>query len=243
MPALAARPAVFDASAQQRRVLIAKVKLAQKELGLVEDDYRAMLVRVTGRLSAADCSIPELTRMVEEMKSKGFKLKRAAGKSRSVPRPADHPSARKARALWISLHQLGVIDNPSEPALEAFAARQLGVARLQWADQALTYKLVEALKSIATRNGWSQDLARVSPAAAVPTLKRRLCEAILVKLQETGLAGADWSLDQAAFRLLGMEGPLGIDGRTRIGTMFWDIGQIDALAQGLGAKLRQGRGT
>ena len=64
--------------------------------------------------------------------------------------------------------------NRSESALEAFAARQLHVDRLQWADQAQVYKLIEALKAMAERAGWSQDLSGVPAALQVATLKRRL---------------------------------------------------------------------
>lgn len=258
MPALAV-PARF-APNPHRRALLAKVHLGKKELGLHDDDYRAILARVAGRTSAADCTEPELVRVVEEMKAKGFAGKpkpRPAGAVRpgsgqAATKPADHPAARKARALWISLHQLGAIDNPSEQALEAFARRQLGVERLQWADQARVYKLVEALKAIGTRDGWEPDLRGLGPSAVVKVLKLSLCRAILAKLQEKGLAAPDWTLGEAAFRLLGMgEGwpgedcpqqPSAMPGAWRPdhfgGPDFWSIGDIEVLAQGLGRKLR-----
>jgi len=235
MPAAVA--ARFDRGSQHRRALIGKVKIAQKEMALADDDYRGMLLRVTGRMSAADCSEAELTAMVEEMKRQGFKPKKAgsapgpSGRAKGPP-AADHPSARKARALWISLHQLGAIDNPSEAALEAFARRQLRVERLQWANQSQAYKLIEALKAIGERHGWRQDVGRASGAGAVKWLKLRLCEAILAKLQQRDLAAASWSLGEAAFRLLGMKRPAGAD------PAFWDQGAIDTLAAGLAAKLK-----
>ncbi len=226
-PALA-RPASFDAGAAERRALIAKIHVAKKQMQLTDDDYRAMLLRTTGEMSAADCTVAGLRAMVEEMKAKGFQAKPRAGAS--TPRPADHPAARKARALWISLHQLGAIDNPSEQALEAFARRQLKVDRMQWANQALMYKLVEALKAIAKRHGWRQVMEGVTGAAALRALKVRLCEAILVKLKAAGLAGSDWDLETAAFRLLGHSGE-----RSQI---YWELGEIDVVAQGFGRKLR-----
>jgi phage gp16-like protein len=236
MPGIAA-PARF-APDPRRRALLAKVHLGKKELGLADDDYRAMLFRVTDRTSAAELDERQLVAVVEEMKAKGFQAKPAVrpagadrrGRGRGGPRPADHPAARKARALWISLHQLGAIENPSEQALEAFARRQLGVERLQWADQARTFKLIEALKAIAERNGWSQELAGVRPAVSVKVLKLRLCEAILAKLKSKRLAAADWTLETAAARLLG-EAPGG-------GPLFWGIGSLDVVAAGLGRKLR-----
>ena len=46
----------------RRRAMIGKVKIAQKELGLDEDTYRALLSRVVGRSSAADCTEAQLAR-------------------------------------------------------------------------------------------------------------------------------------------------------------------------------------
>lgn len=222
-----ARPAQFDAAAQRRRSLIAKVHIAQKQLGLTEDDYRDILFDVAGRRSAGDCTEGELIKLVKHFESRGFtgKVKPGAAK------PADHPFALKARALWISLHQLGAIDNPSEQALEAFARRQLGVAKLQWADQALAYRMIEGLKGMAERAGWSQDLAKVKPEAKLIALKRRLVDAILAKMKAEGVVPADWDVATAAFR----QGGFTLEG----GPLEWPIADLDALARLFGRKLRE----
>lgn len=167
-----------------RRPALVKVQIARKELGLADDDYRMILTRLTGHSSATDCSDADLGRVLDEFKAKGWAPKVVAGgragarkpQSRKA-RPADHPSAKKARALWLSLWNLGEVRDPSEAALEAFARRQLKVERLQWADQGLTYKLIEALKAMAERAGWSQDLSGVASTEQTRTLKIRLVEA------------------------------------------------------------------
>lgn len=159
-----------------RRAMLAKVHLAKKELGLADDVYRPLLERVTGFTSSSACTDAQLGRVLDEFKRLGWTPRQAGAnpKKDRAPHPtsraADHPSAKKARALWISLHQLGVVRDPSERALEAFAARQLGVERLQWADQGLTYKLIEALKAMAERGGWAQ-------CDSLQELKARLVEA------------------------------------------------------------------
>lgn len=140
--ATAARPAQFDRSTQHRRGMLAKIHIARQQLGLVEDDYRQALFDLTGRTSAAECSDAQLERMIGWLKSKGFKpipmkATGSAGSERAGKTPAMHPMARKARALWISLYHLNVVRNPSEEALERFAARQLGCERLVWARQAV----------------------------------------------------------------------------------------------------------
>jgi len=65
-----------------RRALIAKIKIAQKELGLDDGTYRAVLERVTGKRSCTECSIPELERVVEDLPQRGV-----APKTRGGPPP------------------------------------------------------------------------------------------------------------------------------------------------------------
>jgi phage gp16-like protein len=234
MRATEARRATFDCGDQDRRVMIAKVHVAKKELGLLDDDYRAMLIRVTGKPSSAQCSPAELRALLDEMKAKGFKAKPATGRRGGAAAAADHPVARKARALWVSLHHLGAIANPSEQALEAFARRQLKVAKLQWADQAQGYKLIEALKAIGERNGWSfKSTWNDGRQPSVKVLKVRLVERLQQLLTDAGIAPVSWTLRQLAWHLAGMEreGPV----------PFWSESDLDLLARALGDKLREAR--
>lgn len=173
-----------------RRSMIAKVHLGAKQLGLDEETRRALMERVAGHRSAADCTDRQLGAILDEYKRRGWTPSVIRGGR--PPRPegepvrrqaADHPVARKARALWISLHRLGVVSNPSERALEAFAKRQLKVDRLQWADQGKGYRLIEALKAMAERAGWSQDVGDLEGEEAGQLLQRRLEQL----LEERGL--------------------------------------------------------
>lgn len=168
MSAAAARPLV----AAHRRAMIAKVHLGAKDLGLDEDARRDVLQRVTGHRSSADCTDDQLDAVLAEFKRLGWKSTTPGGKAGA----AKHPVALKARAMWISLWNLGAIRNGSEKALEAFAARQLGVDRLQWADQAKGKSLLEALKKMAEREGWSQDLRLVRPDKHAWSLKARVVQ-------------------------------------------------------------------
>jgi phage gp16-like protein len=142
--------------------MLAKVQIARKELGLDEDTYRAVLERLTGQRSAAGLDDRRLGLVLDEFKAKGWKpalVQGAKATASKSPRrqAASHPVAKKARALWISLHKLGVVENSSEQALEAFAFRQLGVERLDWAKQREGFRLIEALKAMAERAGWDQS--------------------------------------------------------------------------------------
>ena len=179
----------FAAGAAQRGML-AKLHIARKELGLADEDYRAVLARTTGKSSAAGMTIAEMETALAEFARLGWKAAPAArpadpARPRTT-RAADHPSARKARALWISLWQLGVVRNASEAALEAFARRQLGVERMQWADQAKCYRLIEALKAMATRAGWNQAEASPDAAFAAQVLLVRLIHRQCAILRDAG---------------------------------------------------------
>jgi phage gp16-like protein len=217
--------AAAPASSAKRR-LIALVHIAKKDLGLCEDDYRGIILDVAGVASAKDCSEGDLIKLVERFKARGWKPAQPAGRTR--PKPADHKTAAKARALWLSLHALGAIDDPSERALEAFARRQLGCDRLQWANQALAYRLIEALKAMAERNGWSQALDGVKTEARVIVLKRRLVEALMGKLWACGACPAGWNVNRAAHEFAGME----------IELLFATASELDIVAREFGRVLR-----
>lgn len=176
-----------------RNPMLAKVHLGAKELGLDDDTRRDLIARVTGGLrSAKDCSPAQLDAILAEYRRLGWKPSTGkAGPARSPRQAAQSPFAAKARALWISLHQLGVVRDPSERALEAFAARQLKVDRLQWADEGMGYRLIEALKAMAERAGWEQHLEGIKPARQVWTLKARLVNAQRVKLGLGYLVGVN----------------------------------------------------
>lgn len=223
-----AKPARF-APRPHRRAMIAKVHLASKQLGLDEDTYRGTLYEVTGRMSAADCTDGDLAALLKHFEAKGFRARPKGPGRRSA---ADHPAARKARALWLSLHSLGAVDNASEQALEAFARRQLKVAALQWADQGQCYKLIEALKAMAERAGWAQGdyPADTDADARLRILKMRLCDAILVRMKDAGIVPATWRLSDAAWRLCGISAEYGV--------YSWSTEDLDRVARSLGAKLR-----
>lgn len=201
--------------AAERRAKLAKVHIARKSLGLGEDDYRAMLERVTGRRSAKDCDDRQLGDVLGEFarlggKPVGATIRRA---------PAGGAVARKARAMWISLYQLAAIEDGSESALEAFARRQLGVDRLQWADERQGFKLIEALKSIADRHGWDQRVStRLPLAERIRILKDRLVGAQLGALTRAGV---------------GIEGPLAADRRD------WSNRRLESAAAELASCIRE----
>ena len=168
---------------------LTKLQIAKKDLRLHDDDYRAILERVTGLRSAKGMSEADIVLVLDVLKHDHGWVPtvvagaKKAGKAESrKAKPASSPTARKARAMWISLWQLGEVRDRSESALEAFAKRQLKVDRLVWADEQQMFKLIEALKAMAQRAGWDQDLKGYKPEHHLKMLKARLVRAQWKKL-------------------------------------------------------------
>lgn len=228
-PAARAVPARFDRSTQHRRAMLAKINIARHQLGMVEDDYRQLLHATTGQISLKTCDDRQLAQMIAALKSKGFQAlpKGQPGGKKGV---AQHPVALKARALWISLYQLGVVHNPDEAALEAFAKRQTKCEKMVWMNQSQGFALIEALKSMAVKGGWLQHCPATRKALTPAVLQISLCQVILAKLQQLGGVPERWLLNDAAVDLLGIDR----DGHAPFTTELYV-----RLADALGQKLRE----
>ncbi len=95
------------------------INIAKAQLGLHEDDYRAMLVRVTGKASLRAMSERQRIDVVDELKRRGFKIRT---KGKALP-ASFKPYIRLIHALWKSCHRNGAIENGSREALRAFCKR------------------------------------------------------------------------------------------------------------------------
>lgn len=131
-----------------RRADLAKIHLAKKELCMSDEDYAAVISRVSkGRTqSAGELDMFERGKVLAHFKRCGWQPKVARKPNQPYSRPvtADSPEARKARALWLFLHELGEVRDPSERALGHYAKRVLKVDALQWTRK--LWKLIESLK-------------------------------------------------------------------------------------------------
>jgi len=132
---------------------MAIINIARGQLGLEEGDYRALLVRVTGKASLRQMTERQRIDVVEELKRKGFRVRKSG---RTLP-PSVKPYVRLIHALWSSCHRLGVIEDGSRAALRAFCKRfvahgddavAIDPDLLSW-DQATP--IIEALKKMEAR--------------------------------------------------------------------------------------------
>ena len=129
------------------RALLAKIHIAKKYLALTDENYRAILVRITGRSSSAECSERQLEQLLAEFARLGWKP--AAGKGGGSG--YGQPHVRKIYALWKDAGVTGVVGNASKEALRAFVARQTGKSAPEFCSPSDANKVSEALKAMIRR--------------------------------------------------------------------------------------------
>lgn len=139
-----------DTNSQKQR-LIRLIHVARRELGMEEDSYRQVLMSVAGVSSTSKMTLTQLNAVVEHLKKAGFKVRsKVQGKTQS--RPLDQAeTSKKIRALWLMLHQLGAVKDPSERALARYVARITSVDALQWLSAEHASQVIETLKRWALR--------------------------------------------------------------------------------------------
>lgn len=139
------------------------VHVARRELSLTEESYRDILARITGKRTAADLDLEGLGKVIAEFQRLGWhprtRTGHSAGGAGSRLMAADALS-RKIRALWLSLWQLGELEDPSEEALAQFVKRTVEVEALQWLDPRQADQVIKALRGWCERVGFKQPDAK-----------------------------------------------------------------------------------
>jgi hypothetical protein len=146
---------------------LAAIHVARKQLGLDEDTYRALALRVTGKSSAGAMTEGERGRLLEELRKRGFKKASSLGKgSGGVRKKLEGRFAPKLQALWIAAWNLGIVDNRDDRALIAFVKRQTKVDHVRFLHDAEdAAKAIEALKGwMARAGGVDWNVSRFLPA-------------------------------------------------------------------------------
>jgi phage gp16-like protein len=147
----------------ERNRLIKLIHTAKRELQLDEDTYRDVLEATTGKRSAGAMDAAELMKVVERLRGMGFKPQ--AGKAKrgkklspkSTGTPMQTEQISKIRALWITCHQLGVVENRYEQGLNAWVKRMTGIERVDWlVDAADCNRCIEGLKRMKRRGEEAQ---------------------------------------------------------------------------------------
>lgn len=138
----------IEESEANRKRMVAKVKIAQQQLGMEDDAYRDMLQSVTGTRSAAKLKCWELDNVINRLKALGFKPTRP--KRSGARAQADDEQSKLIRSLWLQLYDAGKVRDPDERALVNWAKGQFknthGIEALQWLQSWQKSNLIESLK-------------------------------------------------------------------------------------------------
>jgi len=135
------------AKAETRATLIKIIHVARRELGMDEPTYRAMLLNAGKADSTSKMDVRALQDVLEQAKRAGFKVR--SGKPDRRQDTSD--MGRKARALWLFLHHLGAVRDPSERALATYVRRIAKVDDMHWASGWAMASLIETMKKWAMR--------------------------------------------------------------------------------------------
>jgi phage gp16-like protein len=148
-----------------RRQRIAKIHVAKKDLALVDDTYRAILLRVTGKSSSADCTDAQLDLVLGEFKRLGFEGKKAYAGPKS-----EHAYHRMVYSLWSGLKPY--LTDHSRAALRAFIERQTGLGAVEFLGPEDANNVIEGLKAWLERERNRKAQAVKKTAFVTPKMRR-----------------------------------------------------------------------
>lgn len=149
---------------QTRDREIKLIHVARRELGLDEETYRAMLQNVAGVTSSSSLDWRGRQKVLEHLKTAGFKVKSKAAPAGAAGKPAGDPQYGKILALWSALHTAGAVRVKTEAALRGYILRTTGLADYQFCNSAQVVTVIESLKK------WLARVERTATgdAAAAP---------------------------------------------------------------------------
>lgn len=156
------------AAPDARRNDLAKIHIAKKDLALDDDIYRT-IVRTIGKAesgSSADLAPPGRARVLQHLKSMGWKPRRAKPENGSAKRAtttgeilASDNRVRMIRSIWIQMADAGVIANREESSLRAWVRsttrryhpQRAGYSAPEFLPDWVAARVIEHIKSWARR--------------------------------------------------------------------------------------------
>ncbi|MDN6861037.1 regulatory protein GemA [Pseudomonas sp. CAN2814] len=122
-----------------RNVNLAKIHIAKAQLGLDDDDYRALLGRVAGVRSAKELGPRQVAQVLAEFQRLGWKPE-SKQQGRATPKVPQNRQVvlKKVEALLASASR------PWSYA-DAMAKRMFQRERVEWLDDDQLYRLMQAL--------------------------------------------------------------------------------------------------
>lgn len=134
---------------------LAQIHIAKAQLGLSDEDYRAILARTAGVSSAKQLTNRTVGGVMHELRRLGFTPKPAKKAGRKAPRP---PATRKVVMNKVE----ALLAHAGRPwaYADGMAQRMFQVQRIDWIDDDQLQRLMQALIIDAKRQGrYPDDLA------------------------------------------------------------------------------------
>lgn len=132
----------------RRRAMIGKLHIARQQIGMAEEDYRAMLSRCAdGKTSSTQLTLPQLDKALAKMKRLGF-MPKPAPKAGKRPKPTDERERYMAKVEAL----LADAKRPWDYA-DATAKRMFKIDKAAWLDIAQLRSLMVALEIEVRRHG------------------------------------------------------------------------------------------
>lgn len=131
------------------------IRAAVKAGGLTDDERRALMRRVVGKGSLADCTEREMAAILAALKG-------SAAEARRGWRRSSKAYIRKIYALWAAAGRSGAVARADRDALLAYVQRMTrsdrreGIAdlrQLEWLTYSEAEPIIEGLKAMVTRTG------------------------------------------------------------------------------------------
>lgn len=159
-----------------RTQLIRLIHVARRDLDMADETYRDLVAKLaSGKTSSAQCSVPELERIIAHLKKAGFKVRKPKAAKPAERRPlATDAESSKLRAVWLLLHEIGATQSNTEASLAAYVKRMTGVDDLHFTRGNHKYRAIEGLKAWAARELPSAIDARIGRMVAAGILPRGL---------------------------------------------------------------------
>lgn len=159
MPKAAKKPAPRGANkyrdAEIKKIQIAKRWAVANLPGFDDDSYRDLLQGAGDKDSSTKLDWRGRMAVLKRFEELGWKPAPAKAArpapSRSCRRQADDDQSKMIRGLWIDLHTMGEVSDPSEKALNSFVKRMTRIADLHWCKDGHKYTVIEALKDMRAR--------------------------------------------------------------------------------------------
>lgn len=112
-----------------------QIKAAQVKLGMDQETYQALLLRITGKTSSTALNKTQINAVLEEFKRLGWK-----------PGNKNAKLIRTIQFLWMRLGEEGCLTSPGRASMNAFCEKHTNGKPLYKAQRGQLQHLVEVLK-------------------------------------------------------------------------------------------------